>query len=328
MNDLISVIVPVYKVEKYLTKCIDSIINQTYKNLQIILVDDGSPDNCGKICDSYAKKDKRIRVIHKKNGGLSDARNAGIESAKGEYLAFIDSDDYIAPDMLEKLHKALTDADADMSICSFKYIWEDASMTDEELNNSSPIKNEVLYGRDILCNKMNDKGGWYWVVAWNKLYRKELFNDVCYPNNKIHEDEFVIHKILFKCDKVVCIEDMLYYYFQRQSSIMNEKYSIKRLDAVEALLDRVEFMIEHQCYNGVFKCYMKAKLYLCLGYENLDTKNPETRKRLKKLKRKFVSLYKIIPKKLSDWKEIIHINAFILTPKLYLKYLSLRNHER
>ena len=150
--DTISVIVPVYNIEGYLGKCIDSIIAQTYKDLEIILVDDGSSDHCGAICDKYAKKDNRIKVIHKPNGGLSDARNHGIEAATGSYLGFVDGDDYIEPQMYEKLHNALVENDAEMSICSFRYVGGY-----EERNGRLSIADEVLTGREILLEKKNGK---------------------------------------------------------------------------------------------------------------------------------------------------------------------------
>lgn len=148
-KDLISVIVPVYKVERYLCRCVDSIIAQTYTNLQIILVDDGSPDGSGAICDDYAAKDPRITVIHKENGGLSDARNAGLGAARGSYIGFVDSDDYISVDMYEKLYKAIVACNADMSVCNFRYVDENGNNM-EERNNALPVKDEVIDGMTAL----------------------------------------------------------------------------------------------------------------------------------------------------------------------------------
>ena len=179
-KDLISVIVPVYKVERYLCRCVDSIIAQTYTNLQIILVDDGSPDGSGAICDDYAAKDSRITVIHKKNGGLSDARNAGLVAACGSYIGFVDSDDYIAVDMYEKLYKAIVACNADMSVCNFRYVDENGNNI-EERNNALPVKDEVIDGITALTRTLDDKG-WYYVTAWNRLYSRKLLQSIYFPD--------------------------------------------------------------------------------------------------------------------------------------------------
>ncbi len=239
MDALISVIVPVYKVEKELPRCVDSILRQTYPHLQVILVDDGSPDRSGEICDAYAQKDSRVQVIHKENGGLSDARNAGSGQADGDYLMFIDSDDYIEPDMAEKLYRALRDSDAQMSICNFQY---DCSAIDdgEDYKDQFVIPDAVLSGREIAIRRaaVNDSG--YWVIACNKLYSKSLFDNVRFPIGKQHEDEFVFHRVLLQCDTVACVHDALYHYVLRDGSIMRAAYSVRRLDAAQANLERAQ----------------------------------------------------------------------------------------
>ena len=198
----ISVIVPIYKVEKYIHRCIDSIINQTYKNLEIILVDDGSPDSCPRICDEYAKKDKRIKVIHKENGGLSDARNKGVDIATGDYIAFVDSDDYIHPNMYEVLIYELEKNNSDIALCKYKIVYEKSKIKTEidgkfevySLNNLQAL--DSMYGKD----------GVDFIVAWNKLYKKDLFNKIRYPVGKIHEDEYTTYKLLFASKNVIYIE--------------------------------------------------------------------------------------------------------------------------
>lgn len=247
MSDKISIIVPVYNVEKYLPRCIDSILAQTYKNIEVILVDDGSPDKCGAICDEYAKKDKCIKVIHKKNGGLSDARNAGINAAMGEYIGFVDSDDYIVPDMYEKLYNAIVKTNSDIAISNFLYVDEMGNEIGQ--NNNLPIYDDVLSGRQILGEKMVEDKFWYWVVAWNKLYKKSIFDDIRYPIGKIHEDEFIIHSIYAKVDQVACVPDALIYYVQRSDSIMGRKSSIKNFDAVEALFGRAKYYLRENYDN-------------------------------------------------------------------------------
>ena len=192
MEDLISVIVPIYKVEKYLEKCILNIVNQTYSNLEIILVDDGSPDNSGKICDEYARKDSRIKVVHKLNGGLSDARNAGIEIATGKYIAFVDSDDYIEEKMISKLYDLLKANDADVSACNICKFYEDKEI---ELDENEEIVKSYPPEQAILLTILDDSFGNY---AWNKLYRSELFSDVRFPFKRRYEDIATIYKILDK----------------------------------------------------------------------------------------------------------------------------------
>ena len=277
--DKISVIIPVYNVEKYLDRCIESVVNQTYKNLEIILVDDGSPENCPQICDEWTKKDDRIIVVHKKNGGLSDARNKGIDIASGTYICFVDSDDYISENMIEKLYNVLTEANAEISICNFRYVDESGNdCTDKKLfsNDNLPITDNVLSSFDILADKMFEPKNWYWVVAWNKLYKKELFDDIRYPVGKIHEDEYVIHKILIKCHNVACVSDMLYYYVQRNDSIMKStKTNPRRIDYIEAYLLRAKLYAENEKLKHKAKSLMILAIndyYTCLTNKIFDTK--------------------------------------------------------
>ncbi len=238
MKEKISVIVPIYNVEMFLPKCIDSIITQTYKNIEIILVNDGSTDGSGNICDEYANKYDNITVVHKKNGGLSSARNAGIEIACGDYLAFIDSDDYIAPEMLELLYATILNDNSDMAICGYICVNEKG----EEVSPGKNVSDEVLT-REKAYEKLCEHNNTGYIIACNKLYKKKIFNDIRYPLGKMHEDEFVIHHVFNKCDKISCIQKVLYFYLQRQGSIM-KKNNIKNLDGTEAVLDRTEYFIK------------------------------------------------------------------------------------
>ncbi|MGM0167266.1 hypothetical protein IGI39_002246 [Enterococcus sp. AZ135] len=221
----ISIIVPVYNVEKYLNKCVDSILNQTFKDFELILVDDGSPDNSGLICDEYAKKDSRVKVIHKENGGLSDARNAGIDVAKGKYLGFIDSDDYISEDMYEFLYTNIVKEDADLSICGIYDVYKGKAP------KILPQYREVCTKEETM--KMVLDATLISVHAVNKLYRKQLFKNVRYPIGKITEDAAVIFKILDQCDKVIVDTTQKYFYFHRDDSISSKKFSYRDLDTIE-----------------------------------------------------------------------------------------------
>lgn len=213
MEELITIIIPIYQVENYLKKCLDSVINQTYKNLEIILVDDGSKDNSPQICDEYKRKDNRIKVIHKENGGLSDARNSGMKMATGKYIGFVDSDDYIKEDMYEILYKNMINTKADISICNLLMIKENDKVEDiEEKQHIVEFgKKEAL--KLLIENKIRS-------YAWNKLYKKELFDNIEFPKGKKMEDMAVMHKIFEKAEKVVYTDKIEYYYLQRSDSIL------------------------------------------------------------------------------------------------------------
>ena len=229
---LISVVVPIYNVEQYLERCINSILHQTYQNLEIILVDDGSPDNSGAICDSYSSLDQRIKVIHKRNGGLSDARNVGLDMAGGEFIAFVDSDDALMPEMIEKLYQRIDKDRSDMAFCGYRQVNQNGDILSEVV-----LPDNVLTGFDALKVSYENQGVLY-TIAWNKLYKIHLFRDIRFPVGKYHEDEFTTYKIIDQCDKISIVRDTLYIYYQRDLSIMQENYSVKRLDGIEASYER------------------------------------------------------------------------------------------
>lgn len=242
-QSLISIIVPIYKVEKYLEKCIESILAQTYKNIELILVDDGSPDNCPSICDRYAKKDSRVIVIHKQNGGLSDARNMGLNIAKGDFISFIDSDDFVSDDFCELLLGAIIRENADMAICNYLRIDENDNLIQEK-NVDLPFKNECISPEEFMQGYFG-KQGWYYVVVWNKIYKRSLFDNLRFPYGKQHEDEFLIHHLIAQCNRIACIKNALYYYVQRKSSIISQ-ISIKNMDLGEALIDQYKFSKKYE----------------------------------------------------------------------------------
>lgn len=233
--DLISVIVPVYKVEPYLDKCVQSIVDQTYRNLEIILVDDGSPDRCGEMCDDWAAKDSRIRVVHKKNGGLSDARNAGMEIAAGDYIAFVDSDDWIDVNYLHHLYRAIRETGAGIAACDIRLVKEgEAAVPAGDCGGY-----RVCTPEEAICDILSGSG--FRAVAWNKLYHRRFLDGEKYPVGKHHEDEFVTYRILAKAEKLVYVDLPLYCYLQRSGSIMHT-ISMKRLDALDAYLERLAFL--------------------------------------------------------------------------------------
>lgn len=229
-SPLITVIVPIYKVEEYLDRCIESIINQTYENLEVILVDDGSPDNCPKMCDEWAKKDKRIKVIHKENGGLSDARNRGIENANGKYISFIDSDDWIENNMISTLYKFLVETSSDISTCkliSRKEFIKSENKVEEKSNYKEFSRNEYL----LKYFKIGSQETVYY--ACNKLFKSKLLSNNQFPVGLTSEDVLGTYKAILKADKIVEVDANLYNYFVNSNGITNSKFSIKDFDLIK-----------------------------------------------------------------------------------------------
>ncbi len=233
MNETVAVVVPVYNVEKYLHRCIDSILKQTYSPIRLILVNDGSTDGSGRICDEYAAKDGRITVIHQKNGGLSAARNAGLDLIKTDpaiaYVTFIDSDDWILPNTVSLLYEMVKANQVDISICG--YI---RTTGEETVPEGYPVS--VLTPEDFWrINRTNA------MIAWGKLYRTSLFADVRYPHGKLNEDEFTTHRVLFQCDRIAVTSAKLYQYFQGPDSIMRKEWTPRRLDCLQAYREQIAF---------------------------------------------------------------------------------------
>ena len=294
-KDLISVIVPVYKVEKYLEKCIESVLKQTYTNLQIILVDDGSPDNCGKICDEYAKKDSRIEVIHKANGGLSDARNVGISKAKGRYIGFVDSDDYIKEDMYEILLNLIKKYDADVSICNLY----DVIDGNECIRNKENGIRE--YSRlDILKKVLLDKN--IQSYAWNKLYEKELFDEIKYPIGKKYEDIGTTFYLFEKCNKIVVTSEPEYYYLKRADSLVNNVTESTILDYTEIIIQRYLYIKQNIKELRKYNNYYLAKTLITAhnDIENLENISEEMQQRYKKLYELVLEIIKINSKDIDE----------------------------
>ena len=234
-NPIISIIVPVYKVEQYLSRCVESILNQTFLDWELILVDDGSPDKCGDICDYYASKDSRVKVIHKENGGLSDARNAGIDIARGNYLAFVDSDDIIHPQMYELLYNSLKKTNSDISECG--YMRFEGQVNFDELGDKS--EEFVCSGMEALELLIQESK--FKIPVWNKLYKRELFSDIRFPKGKIHEDQFTTYKVFYLAKKLSHINIPMYFYFINTGGIMKNLNIEQRFHFIEALKERTEF---------------------------------------------------------------------------------------
>lgn len=234
---LISVIIPVYNVENYLDDCLKSVSGQIYDNMEIIVVDDGSTDSSGMICDEWEKKDHRILVIHKENGGLSDARNIGLQAANGNFIAFVDSDDVIHPHMYQKLYEMIKDTGCEISCCRVKKdsIFENFSWNiNNELQMRQYSDEEAL--RAIIKNEDIS------VTVWNKLYTRDVIKNIYFESEKIHEDEFWSYQVLAKAEKIMMTNQYYYGYRQRDKSIMNRQYSVQNLDLLDARAQRLEFL--------------------------------------------------------------------------------------
>lgn len=229
MLELITIIVPVYKVEKYLSRCVDSLLKQTYKNIEIILVDDGSPDNCGKICDKYTKLDERVKVIHKKNGGLSDARNTAIPLACGQFITFVDSDDWVSKYYAEHLYKVIKKNDADLAISQFDNVFEESKQRNV---SQKPIKNYKCLTSGECLKKLLYQDG-VECCACGKLYKKEIISDMRYPVGKLYEDILVTYECIKRSNKIAVISNIDYFYFQRKDSIQYKSFNIQKLDGVK-----------------------------------------------------------------------------------------------
>lgn len=297
-NDLISIIIPVYKVEKYLEKCIESVLKQTYTNLQIILVDDGSPDNCGKICDEYAKKDSRIEVIHKANGGLSDVRNVGISKAKGRYIGFVDSDDYIKEDMYEILLNLIKKYDADVSICNLY----DVIDGNECIRNKENGIRE--YSRlDILKEVLLDKN--IQSYAWNKLYEKELFDEIKYPIGKKYEDIGTTFYVFEKCNKIVVTSEPEYYYLKRSDSLVNNVTESTVLDYTEIIIQRYLYTKENIKELKKYNNYYLAKT-LITAHNDIELLGSISEKMQEKYKELYNLVYNIMKNDREDIEELFN----------------------
>jgi glycosyltransferase involved in cell wall biosynthesis len=326
LNELISIIVPVYNVEKYLARCIDSILGQTYDNLQIILVNDGSPDNSPVICEEYAKRDSRIEVINKQNGGLSDARNTGIELAQGEYIAFIDSDDYVHQRYIENMYDCIKRDNSDMCVCRYNKVEEGNENLDIILNEpeSSNTYLQGLHSAEAIMKTMDTKDSEFHVVAWNKLYCIELFNYIKYPVGCLHEDEFIIHRLFASCNSISIIPDVLYFYLQRFDSITGNMFSVRRLDALDAFNDRIHFYLENKFYHLLKNTYLRYIRRYVLAYEKLPMDIEENRRRWKECTAKFREHQKTVYRH-CGFKMILRFLLACISPKLYHKISGFLN---
>lgn len=298
---LISVIIPIYKAEKYIEKCVKRIMDQTYENLEIILVDDGSPDRSGAICEKLAQTDARIRVLHKENGGAATARNAGLDVMTGQYIAFVDADDYMELNYIETLYQTLSENNAQVSICSFKTVDEagnpvsidslhDESVTELEAEQKANVGSVELYtGNDIILQDL--QGHWEHVAPWGKLYQADLFDCVRYPKWPAYEDEPVFIRVFDKVETIAASKEKLYYYVQHAGSLMNTAYSEKqRSTTMKMWHERIEYYSDNEprhkeLLNCVLQAFVAWNVWFLSLYANEMTK--EQKEELKQEVRKY-----------------------------------------
>lgn len=318
---LISVIVPVYRVEKYLERCVKSILSQTYKNLEVILVDDGSPDQCPAICDACAEKDARVKVIHQENKGLSGARNAGIDAASGEYLAFVDSDDYVSPHFIEELYQLLQDTGCAIGQCRFSYVKGDGLV--EEGDSAFCIYRgeslmEQLYGPEEKAT--------CFVVAWNKLYRAELFKEtgIRYPEGRIHEDEATTYRLFHEAKKLAFLDRALYGYYTENGGSITSVFSAKRLQWLTAHEERIAFFKKNG-YEKLLPAAYRKLCDACITFYFRCTEQVKDAEELKKELRKRLETYRANG---AAWiaalplKTRMGYELFSMSPGLYAKMLQ------
>lgn len=311
----ISIIIPIYNVDKYLSACIETVIHQTYQNLEIILVNDGSTDICPQICDDYAAKDQRIIVIHKKNGGLSDARNAGMKIATGDYISFVDSDDLLSLDFYQNILNALIKNDADVVECGFVKFEKENEL--KEVNIKTDIFNVEIYETEnALLQLLN---GPLSIVVWNKMYKKNIVKGIEFPFGKINEDAFWTYKIFAKAKKIAKISAPLYFYRQQSTSIMGADYSLKRLDGLEGQEEMIEFIktnfpnleylaIKMFCNASMFHYQQLSKL------NHIDSQKKYRRKIFINVKR--YNKWSVLKK--WHWKDVVWFLLFIYFTEFYM----------
>ncbi|MCI8851967.1 MAG: glycosyltransferase [Lachnospiraceae bacterium] len=337
-RELISVIIPVYKVEEYLERCVDSVLAQTYENLEILLVDDGSPDGCPALCDQYEARDPRVRVIHQQNLGLSGARNTGIQEAKGTWLSFIDSDDYVAADFIQSLYEACIRTGSPLSLCRWAYVHGEAlpklgqgsPLTGPENGQASLLWEKgrpgcvepVVYGRRELMEQLYEPDGAYFVVAWNKLYRRELFAKIRYPLGQIHEDEATTHQIFHLAGQGAFVDRALYGYFVAPQSI-TRGFNPRRLDWIKGVSDRLEFFEAHgyeTLMPRALQAFADGMIDIYFGLVDFQPENREEQKRIQRLVdqgRKRVRPYGRFP-----FRTALGYWLFIHMPRMYRKLLD------
>ncbi|MBR9961668.1 glycosyltransferase family 2 protein [Anaerostipes sp. Marseille-Q3525] len=308
---LISVIVPVYNVEKYLKKCVDSITSQTYKNLEILLVDDGSTDSSGQICNEFEKNDARIKVIHKKNGGLSDARNAGLDRAKGQYYAFIDSDDYIQDNTIEIMLNAIKKNKSEIAVCNMIRFLEEG----ETVQFYCPTDHEVLYQGNQRYKTLNQPS------VCNKLFEAKLFEGIRFPKGKYYEDTFVYHEVLYRANSIVLTGTDSYWYLSREDSILGQpQYTERYFDFIEAVYKRADFLLKHDVQPYAKEACLSLYAAIANAESNIE-ENTKTIEKFSIARKQYTLVYNELMKTKNQIgiKQKLRLMLLKYFPKLHVK---------
>ena len=295
---MITIVVPVYKVENYLHRCVDSILNQTYTNFELLLIDDGSPDNCGEICDEYVRKDSRIFVIHQKNRGLSAARNTGInwfyEQGRSDYITFVDSDDWLHPEYLRALINGITENDVKISVCDLKRVITESTHVSYDI-----LEYELTSPEDFLVNHF-----WQYNYACGKLYHKSVFENIQYPIGKNFEDAFTTYKALHKCERIAYTDLQLYYYFYNEQGISHSPWKPSELVIFDAMQEQMQFYKAkglQKAFDKEFKLFVHHHAYQIVRIK-------ENKQDLKKNKAILKGIKKTLRKYLKENKEVFNVH--------------------
>lgn len=315
----VSIVVPIYKVEKYLTRCVDSILNQTYENLEIILVNDGSPDHCGQIMEQYAKGDPRIKALYKQNGGLSDARNFGMQYVTGKFTLFVDSDDWLDQNIVEVMVDTSLKSHADVVQSAFYYAYDDYLYYDHRYyaRSDSPttLDNKLLMYELVKNEKVKN-------FAWGKLYQTKIIKDLPFKKGVLFEDVFWAHKVMHRVNTYVLINQPLYYYYQRHDSIV-ATYTPRNLDIIKGLMERHSFIKEF--YHDLIDESYKMIVRTCLIHYNLLLRNRKKDKgglRRKEIQQYLKNHYSKLKKAVEDDKELRRqLRLFKIHPFLNIMFL-------
>lgn len=277
IHNLVSVIIPVYNVADYLTECIQSVLNQTYRNIEIVIIDDGSTDGSGSICDKAAENDERIKVTHQENNGVAAARNAGLDAATGEYIMFVDSDDYIEPDAVEYLLNIIVHKSADLVIGDYVRVNTD----DERLDSIEGDEKSVeLISQKRFWEIVRTVAKPIGIVLVARLYRASIWDGIRFEKGFIHEDQMITHRIIDRCTKIYMTNKVLYNYRRTPNSIMTKPFRIENLDYAKGLTDRIEYFKENENYEDVLYTFGAGTREILKGYERLDLSDEKVKKKL------------------------------------------------
>ncbi len=311
----LSIIVPVYRVEPYLRQCVESILSQSFSDFELILIDDGSPDRCGSICDEYASRDERIKVIHQNNQGIGQARNVGLDCARGQYLGFIDSDDWLKPDMYATLISLADAYDADIAECAYLKTW-DGGRTERDNHSKQTL---VIDGMTALRDYT--RGNYSHVVVWNKVYRKALWDQVRFPMGKLHEDVATTYKLYYKAGRVVQFDAAMMYYRQRGDSFMGVGFDPQRIShAREAYAEKIEFFNQKGLRNLGDQAAVEANVYLAEAYLGVS-KETELKSMAPALKKEFdINYRELVKTGRLAMKDRLVLGLFYTVPLLYAVY--------